>query len=146
MNDLINNNWFVSIVSSFIVVMILSVFKFLVNLRHHLSKKGLIGKFIRYCSAKELRKIKYIRKDVILVNREVIRCHTYQIIFWLSMMIYFWFILSLSILSDEFRKYIIQDHLTYNILAILAGLPLFIFEFLYLSKRNFVENLLKYRR
>lgn len=146
MTDFLNNNWVVSIISGFLVLVIPHIFKFLINIKYQLSKNGSIGKFLRNSAVKQLRKIKNIRHDTILVNREIIRCHAYQIVFWLSMMIYFWFIISLTILSDEFRKYIIQDNLTYNILAIIGGLPLYIFEFLYLVKRDFVEKLLKYRK
>ena len=146
MNEIMSNNWFISIVAGLIVLGIPHIFKFLINIKYHLSKKGVIGKFIRNSGIKELRKIKAIRRDDVLVNREIIKCHTYQSIFWLSMMIYFWFILSLTILSEDFRRYIVQDQLTYNILAIIGGLPVYIFEFLYLIKRDFSENLLKNRK
>lgn len=146
MNDLINNNWFISIATGLIVLAIPHIFKFLVNIKHHLSKKGIIGKFFRDAGVKELRKIKAIRRDDVLVNREIIRCHAYQGIFWLSMMIYFWFIISLSILSEDFRRYATQDHLSYNILAITGGFPVYIFEFLYLIKRDFAEKILKHRK
>ncbi|OTG94232.1 hypothetical protein [Acinetobacter sp. ANC 3832] len=146
MSNFLDNNWVVGISTGLIVLAIPHILKFLVNIKHHLSKKGIIGKFIRNSGIKELRKIKAIRKDDILINREIIKCHAYQSIFWLSIMIYFWFILSLTILSEDFRRYIVQDQFTYNILAIIGGLPVYIFEFLYLIKRDFSEKLLKYRR
>lgn len=150
MSDFFNNTWVMGIctglIASFIFYVIPHIFKFFVNIKHHVSKKGIIGKFLRNSSAKELRKVKAIRKDAVLVNRAVIQCHAYQIIFWLSMMIYFWLIFSLMILSDDFRRYITQDNLTYNILAVLGALPVYIFEFLYLIKRDFVEKLLEYRK
>lgn len=150
MSDFLTNAWIVNIItgiiSCFIYYAISRIFKFFVNIKHHVSKKGVIGKFFRNSSVHELWKVKAIRRDAVLVSREISQCHTYQAIFWISMMIYFWLIIALTILSEDFRAYITQNRLTYNISAVMLALPVYIFEFLYLIKRDFIKTLLKYRK
>lgn len=142
MNELINNNWFVSIATGIIVMGIPKVFNFI---KYHLGKKGKVGRCIRKSNLKALLYVRKILKDEIKINREIIKYYAYLIIFLLSMMIYFWLIISLTILSEGFRFYAKNHNLTYNILVVIAASPIYIFEIVYLNQKDLVKKIFKYR-
>ncbi|WP_151765712.1 hypothetical protein [Acinetobacter colistiniresistens] len=141
MNDLFNNSWFVGIVTGLIVLAIPKLFNFI---KYHLGKRGVIGKFFRKSNLKTLKRIRLIRNNETKVTHELIKKYCYLTIFLLGIMIYFWLIISLSILSSDFRSYINQKTLMYNVSTITIGLPIFIFEILYLNQKDFVEKLFKF--
>jgi len=146
MNEILNNNWFIGIVGGLITLIIPEAFKFLINIKFHLSKKGILGRAIRYFDLKRLRKIRIILQDDTKIQKETMKNYAYLIIFLLSMMIYFWLILCLTILSSDFRFFINNYKLTYNIYAITAGFPIYIFELLYLNQKYFVDQIYKFRK
>ncbi len=146
MNEIINNNWFIGIITGLISYIIPKFFKFLINIRYHLSKKGILGRAIRYYDLKRLRKIKVILRDDTKIQREIIKNYAYLIIFLLSMMTYFWLIICLTILSSDFRFFVNNDKLIYNIYAITIGFPIYIFELLYLNQKYFVDEIYKFRK
>lgn len=146
MNEIINNNWFIGIITGLISYIIPKFFKFLINIRYHLSKKGILGRAIRYYDLKRLRKIKVILRDDTKIQREIIKNYAYLIIFLLSMMTYFWLIICLTILSSDFRFFVNNDKLIYNIYAITIGFPIYIFELLYLNQKYFVDQIYKFRK
>lgn len=108
-------------------------------------KKGFIGKFIRYFDLKILRKIRVILKDETKINREVIKYYIYLAIFLLSLMIYFWLLICLTILSKDFRIYANSEIFSYNIFVLIIGSPMYIFEILYLNQKELVDKIFKYR-
>ncbi len=146
MNEIINNNWFIGIITGLISYIIPKFFKFLINIRYHLSKKGILGRAIRYYDLKRLRKIKVILRDDTKIQREIIKNYAYLIIFLLSMMTYFWLIICLTILSSDFRFFVNNEKLIYNIYAITIGFPIYIFELLYLNQKYFVDEIYKFRK
>lgn len=146
MNEIINNNWFIGIITGLISYIIPKFFKFLINIRYHLSKKGILGRAIRYYDLKRFRKIKVILRDDTKIQREIIKNYAYLIIFLLSMMTYFWLIICLTILSSDFRFFVNNDKLIYNIYAITIGFPIYIFELLYLNQKYFVDEIYKFRK
>lgn len=146
MNEIINNNWFIGIITGLISYIIPKFFKFLINIRYHLSKKGILGRAIRYYDLKRLCKIKVILRDDTKIQREIIKNYAYLIIFLLSMMTYFWLIICLTILSSDFRFFVNNDKLIYNIYAITIGFPIYIFELLYLNQKYFVDEIYKLRK
>lgn len=143
MNELVNNNWFVSIATGLIVMGIPKVFNFI---KYHLGKKGKVGRCIRKSNLKTLLHVRNTLKDEMKINREIIKYYAYLIIFLLSMMTYFWLIISLTILSEGFRLYANNHNIAYNILVVLAASPIYIFEILYLNQRDLVNKIFKYRK
>ena len=143
MNELVNNNWFVSIATGLIVMGIPKVFNFI---KYHLGKKGKVGRCIRKSNLKTLLHVRKTLKDEIKINREIIKYYAYLIIFLLSMMTYFWLIISLTILSEGFRLYANNHNVAYNILVVIAASPIYIFEILYLNQRDLVNKIFKYRK
>lgn len=146
MNEIFNNNWFISIVAGLISLIIPKIFKFLINIKYHLSKKGILGRVIRHFDLKKLRKIRIILRDDTKIQRELMKNYAYLIIFLLSMMTYFWLIICLTILSSDFRFFVNNYELTYNTCAIAIGFPIYIFELLYLNQKYFVEEIYKFRK
>ena len=142
MNDLINNNWFVSIVTGLIVTGIPKVFNFI---KHHLGKKGKIGRCIRKSNLKTLLYVRKTLKDEVKINREVIKHYAYLMIFLLSMMAYFWLIIGLSILSENFRLYATNHNLAYILLVVITASPIYIFEILYLNQKDLIDKIFKFR-
>jgi hypothetical protein len=143
MNELINNNWFVSIATGLIVMVIPKVFDFI---KHHLSKKGIVGKLIRKSNLSTLIYVRKTLKDEVKINKEIVKYYAYLIIFLLSLMIYFWLIICLTILSENFRIYANNHNLTYNIFILIGGFPIYIFELLYLNQKDLVEKIFKFRK
>lgn len=143
MNELVNNNWFVSIATGLIVMGIPKIFNFI---KYHLGKKGKVGRCIRKSNLKTLLHVRMTLKDEVRINREVVKYYAYLIIFLLSMMTYFWLIISLTILSEGFRLYANNHNVAYNILVIIAASPVYIFEILYLNQRDLVNKIFKYRK
>ncbi|WP_151808150.1 hypothetical protein [Acinetobacter ursingii] len=143
MNEILNNNWFVSIVTGLLFYILP---KFLLKIKYHFSKKGILGRAIRYFDLKRLRKIRIILQDDTKIQKETTKNYAYLIIFLLSMMTYFWLLRCLTILSSDFRFFINNDKLTYNIYAITAGFPVYIFELLYLNQKYFVDQIYKFRK
>jgi hypothetical protein len=111
MNEILNNNWFVGIVGGLITLIIPKLFKFLINIKYHLSKKGILGRAIRHFDLKRLRKIRVILRDNTKIQRELMKNYAYLIIFLLSMMTYFWLIICLTILSSDFDFLLIMRSL-----------------------------------
>ena len=146
MNEILNNNWFVGIVGGLITLIIPKLFKFLINIKFHLSKKGILGRAIRHFDLKRLRKIRVILRDDTKIQRELMKNYAYLIIFLLSMMTYFWLIICLTILSIDFRFFVNNEKLIYNIYAIAIGCPIYIFELLYLNQKYFVDEICKFRK
>lgn len=142
MNELVNNNWFVSIATGLIVMGIPKVFNFI---KYHLGKKGKVGRCIRKSNLETLLHVRKTLKDEIKINREIIKYYAYLIIFLLSMMTYFWLIISLSILSEGFRLYATNNNIAYIILVVVAASPIYIFEILYLNQKDLVGKIFKYR-
>lgn len=143
MNELVNNNWFVSIATGLIVMGIPKVFNFI---KYHLGKKGKVGRCIRKLNLETLLHVRKTLKDEIKINREIIKYYAYLIIFLLSMMTYFWLIISLSILSEGFRLYATNNNIAYIILVVVAASPIYIFEILYLNQKDLVGKIFKYRK
>lgn len=143
MNELVNNNWFVSIATGIIVMGIPKVFNFI---KYHLGKKGKVGRCIRKSNLKALLHVRRILKDEIKINREIIKYYAYLIIFLLSMMIYFWLIICLTILSEGFRFYATNHNLTYNIFVVIIAFPIYLFEIFYLNQKDLVNKIFKYRK
>ncbi|CAM4196145.1 hypothetical protein F901_00834 [Acinetobacter dispersus] len=146
MNEIINNNWFIGIITGLISYIIPKFFKFLINIKYHLSKKGILGRAIRYFDLKRLRKIRVILRDETKIQKELMKNYAYLIIFLLSMMTYFWLIICLTILSSDFRFFVNNEKLIYNIYAITIGFPIYIFELLYLNQKYFVDEIYKFRK
>ena len=146
MNEILNNNWFVGIVGGLITLIIPKLFKFLINIKYHLSKKGILGRAIRHFDLKRLRKIRVILRDNTKIQRELMKNYAYLIIFLLSMMTYFWLIICLTILSSDFRFFVNNEKFIYNIYAITIGFPIYIFELLYLNQKYFVDEIYKFRK
>lgn len=93
MNEILNNNWFVSIVTGLLFYILP---KFLLKIKYHFSKKGILGRAIRYFDLKRLRKIRIILQDDTKIQKETTKNYAYLIIFLLSMMTYFWLLLCLT--------------------------------------------------
>lgn len=109
-------------------------------------KKGFIGRFIRYFDLKNLRKIRIILKDETQINRETIKQYAYLSIFLLSLIVYFWLLICLSIPSEDFRVYTNKKAWIYNIFVLIIGSPMFIFEILYLNQKSLVDKIFKFRK
>lgn len=146
MNEILNNNWFIGIVTGLISYIIPKFLKFLINVKYHFSKKGIIGKSFRYFDLRSLQKIRVILRDDTKIQRELIKNYAYLIIFLLSLLTYFWLIICLTILSADFRVFIHEKTLIYNIFAISTGMPIYIFETLYLNQKYFINKIYKFRK
>jgi len=85
-------------------------------------------------------------KDEVKINKEIVKYSAYLIIFPLSLMIYFWLIICLTILSENFRIYANNHNLTYNTFILIVGFPIYIFELLYLNQKDLVEKIFKFRK
>lgn len=146
MNEIFNNNWFIGIITGLISYIIPKLFKFLINIKYHFSKKGILGKILRNFDLKRLRKIRIILRDDTKIQREIMKNYAYLIIFLLSMMTYFWLIICLTILSSDFRFFVNNQKLIYNFYAITIGFPIYIFEWLYLNQKYFIDEIYKFRK
>lgn len=146
MNEILNNNWFIGIITGLISYIIPKLLKFLINIKHHFSKNGVLGRFFRYFDLKSLRKIRIILRDDTKIQRELMKNYAYLIIFLLSFITYFWLIICLTILSTDFRFFINEKTLIYNIFSITIGIPIYIFEILYLNQKYFVNKIYKFRK
>ena len=146
MNEIFNNNWFIGIITGLISYLIPKLFKFLINIKYHFSKKGILGKILRNFDLKRLRKIRIILRDDTKIQREIMKNYAYLIIFLLSMMTYFWLIICLTILSSDFRFFVNNQKLIYNFYAITIGFPIYIFEWLYLNQKYFIDEIYKFRK
>lgn len=62
------------------------------------------------------------------------------------MMTYFWLIICLTILSSDFRFFVNNEKLIYNFYAITIGFPIYIFEWLYLNQKYFIDEIYKFRK
>lgn len=152
MNFLTDTSWWLQLVlqtliGGFILLFIKRFYLLTSNrITNPFKKKGFIGKFIRYFDLKRLRKIKVILKDEARINREVIKNYVYLAIFLLSLMIYFWLIICLTILSEDFRIYTNTKICIYNFFVLIVGSPMFVFEILYLNQKNLVDKIFKFRK
>lgn len=151
MNFLTDISWWLQLVIQTLIggfiLLLIKKFYLIISSRitNPFKKKGFIGKFIRYFDLKTLRKIRIILKDETKINREVIKYYVYLAIFLLSLMIYFWLLICLTILSKDFRIYANSEIWSYNIFVLIIGSPMYIFEILYLNQKSLVDKIFKYR-
>lgn len=152
MEFLTNPSWWMqlaiqAVVGAGLIVIIKKIYSLVSNkFTNPFKKKGFIGRFIRYFDLKNLRKIRVILKDETQINRETIKQYAYLSIFLLSMMIYFWLLICLSILSEDFRVYSNKKAWIYNVFVLIIGSPMFIFEILYLNQKSLVDKIFKFRK
>lgn len=152
MNFLIDTTWWAeltiqTIASGLILLLIKKTYTtFSSKITNPFNKKGIIGRFIRYFDLKNLKKIRVILRDDAKITREITKNYAYLIIFTLSMMIYFWLIICLTILSKEFRIYTNSEIWVYNIFVLIVGSPMYIFEILFLNQNNYLKKIFKYKR
>jgi len=152
MDFLINSNWWFqliaqTIISAIILIVVKKIYlKLSTNITNPFNKKGFIGKKIRRLRLKDLKKVKNIRLDKVRISQEIVKKYAYLTIFIISVLIYFWLIICLTILSEDFRIYTNTKTWIYNFFVIIVGSPIYIFELLYLNQKDFVEKIFKYRK
>lgn len=100
--------------------------------------KGALRTKWRRDNCKRLRKLKAHRFDSSLITREIVKSYAFLILFVLSIMLYG---IGLLLIPAELRK----TSTGLSFWGISTGLPMLVFELIWLTSMNRVDSLLHYR-
>lgn len=151
MDFLTNSTWWLqlfiqTIVGATLLLLVKKIYyKLALKIKNPFNKRGFIGRIVRRFRLKDINKIKSIRQDRMKITQEISKKYAYMIIFIISILIYFWLIICLTILSEDFRSYTNKIWL-YNFFVLIVGSPIYIFELAYLNQKDFVQKLFKYKK
>lgn len=100
--------------------------------------KGALRKRWRRYNSRRLLKIKARRFDSLLITREITKSYAFMTLFVMSIMLYG---IGLLLIPDALRK----SDAGISFWGIATGLPMLVFEFIWLTSMNRVDVLIHYR-